>query len=137
MEAKNFGYSLRNRPITLKYRYLKCMVEKVESFVGRLRWKAHHFCKENRENDKNHCKNLGFKTIATPPQNETLNAIENDMHDMIRNNEFTNIRNEFLDHQNKDIESIRSSKNVFVFADKITNLYELFLRIIRSYSMKT
>ena len=59
------------------------------------------------------------------------------MHDMIRNNEFTNIRNEFLDHQNKDIESIRSSKNVFVFADKITNLYELFLRIIRSYSMKT
>ena len=46
---------------------------------------------------------------------------------MIRNVEFTNIRNEFLDHLNRDIESIRSSKNVLVFADKITNLYELSL----------
>ena len=44
---------------------------------------------------------------------------------MIRNVEFTNIRNEFLDHLNRDIESIRSSKNVLVFADKSTNLYEL------------
>ena len=47
------------------------------------------------------------------------------MYDMIRNVEFTNIRNEFLDHLNRDIESIRSSKNVLVFADKSTNLYEL------------
>ena len=54
-----------------------------------------------------------------------INALENDMYDMIRNVEFTNIRNEFLDHLNRDIESIRSSKNVLVFADKSTNLYEL------------
>ena len=45
------------------------------------------------------------------------------MYDMIRNVEFTNIRNEFLDHVNRDIESIRSSRNVLVFADKSTNLY--------------
>ena len=36
-----------------------------------------------------------------------------------------NIRNEFLDHLNRDMESIRSSKNVLVFADKSANLYEL------------
>ena len=46
------------------------------------------------------------------------------MHGIIRNVEFTNIGNEFLDHLNRDIESIRSSKNVLVFADKSTNLYE-------------
>ena len=101
------------------------MVEKVESFVRRLRWKAYHFCKENRENNSGQCKNFGFKTVVTPPQNEDLNAFENDMYDMIRNVEFTNVRNEFLDHLNRDIESIRSSKNVLVFADKSTNLYEL------------
>ena len=44
---------------------------------------------------------------------------------MIRNVEFTNIRNEFLDHLNRDIESIQSSKKVLVFADKSTNLYVL------------
>ena len=59
------------------------MVEKVESFVRRLRWKAYHFCKENRTNDQ--CKNFGLKTVVTPPQNEDLNAFENDMYDMIRN----------------------------------------------------
>ena len=36
---------------------------------------------------------------------------------MIRNVEFTNIRNEFLGNLNRDIESIQSSKNVLVFAD--------------------
>ena len=30
MEMKNFGYSLRNMPIPMKRKYLKCMVEKVE-----------------------------------------------------------------------------------------------------------
>ena len=47
------------------------------------------------------------------------------MYDMIKNVEFTNIRNQFLDHLNRDIESIQSSKNVSVFADKSRNLYEL------------
>ena len=45
-----------------------------------------------------------------------INALENDMY-MIRNVEFTNIRNEFLGNLNRDIESIQSSKNVLVFAD--------------------
>ena len=47
------------------------------------------------------------------------------MYDMMRNVEFTNIRNEFLDYLNRDIESNRSSKNVLVFADKSTSLNEL------------
>ena len=88
------------------------MVEKVESFIRRLRYKTYHFCKENRENDSDQCKSFGFKAVATPPKNEDLNAFENDMYDMIRNVEFTNIRNESMYHLNRDIESIRSSKNV-------------------------
>ena len=87
------------------------MVEKGKSFVRRLRWKAYHFCKENRENNSDQCKNFGFKTVVTPPQNEDLNAFEHDMY-MIRDVEFTNIRNEFLVHLNRDIESIRSSKKM-------------------------
>ena len=42
MEMKSFGYSLKNIPIPSKRKYLKCMVEKVESFIKRSRWKAHH-----------------------------------------------------------------------------------------------
>ena len=82
------------------------MIEKVESFLRILRWKAYHFCKKNRENDSDHSKYFWFTTIRTVPQNEDLNVFENGMYDIIRNNEFINISNEFLDHLNKEIESI-------------------------------
>ena len=101
------------------------MVERVESFVRRLRWKTYQLRKENRENNSDQWKSLVaviLKTVATPPQNEDLNAFENDMNDMIRNVEFTNIRNDLLDHLNRGIQSTRSSKNVLVFAGKSTNL---------------
>ena len=38
---------------------------------------------------------------------------------------FTSIRNEFLDHLNRDLKSIGSLKKVLVFSDKGTNLYEI------------
>ena len=88
MEAKNFGYLLKNISIPSKSKYTKYMVEKVESFVGRLRWKAYHFCKENREIDSNHFKNFALTTLATSSKNEDMNAFENDMYYMIRNIEF-------------------------------------------------
>ena len=43
MELKNFGFSLKDIPIPSKSNYLKCMIEKVESFVKRLRWEAFYF----------------------------------------------------------------------------------------------
>ena len=101
------------------------MVEKGESFAKRWRSKAYHFCKEDRDNNSDQCKNFGFKTVVTPPQNEDLNAFENDTYDMIRNVKFTNIRSNFLDHINRDIESIWSSRKVLVFAEESRNLYEL------------
>ena len=49
MEMKSFAYSLKNIPIPTKRKYLKCMVEKVETSIRRLRWKAYHFCKVDAE----------------------------------------------------------------------------------------
>ena len=43
------------------------MVEKVESFVTRLRWKTYNFCKENRENYSKHFNKFGSKTLVTLP----------------------------------------------------------------------
>ena len=61
MEAKNFDYSLRNVPIPSKCKYLKCIVEKIEIFVRRLRWKSYHFCKENSETRAAISKTLSLK----------------------------------------------------------------------------
>ena len=47
------------------------------------------------------------------------------MYDSILPIEFKTIRNEFLNKLQKDVENIRSSKNMLVFADKSTNHYEV------------
>ena len=101
MEVKNYGYSLKNILIPSKSRDLKCMVEKVECFLRRLRWKAYHFCKENDQGDNRQLTNFGFKTSATLPQKEYLNAFENDTYEMIRKVEFINVRNDVHDRLNK------------------------------------
>ena len=101
------------------------MIEKVESFVKRLRWKAFYFCQEKENPEKKPQNLFGFKSPATPPQNELLNSFENALHDLIQSVEFKTVRNEFLSKLQKDVENIRSSKNMLVFADKSTNLYEV------------
>ena len=72
MEAKNLGYSLKNIPIPTKQHYLKAMIDKVESFITRLRWKAYNST------------DFGFQSNVTPPQNEKLTSFENGLYDMVR-----------------------------------------------------
>ena len=43
MEPVNLGYSDKNIPIAKPREYLKCLIEKTESFLRRVRWKAYHF----------------------------------------------------------------------------------------------
>ena len=47
------------------------------------------------------------------------------MYKMIRKIEYIKVKNDFQDHLKQDLETIKSSKNVLVFVDKSTNLYEL------------
>ena len=43
---------------------------------------------------------------------------------MISDVSFRNVNDPFLKQVNEDIKNVNSSKNVFVFADKTTNVYE-------------
>ena len=115
MEIKNFGYSLKNIPIPTKSNYLKCLTEKTENFIRRLRWKAYHFCQSNSQ-PVNESANgyFGFKTLTTPPPNEHLNAFENDLYDLIQKVEFTNVQSTFQQKLKKDVQRIKSSNNMLV-----------------------
>ena len=54
-------------------------MEKVESFITSLRWKAHFFDKKEYSfNNK-----FGFKSNFTPPQHELLSPFESDQYGMI------------------------------------------------------
>ena len=122
MEARNLGYSMKNVPIPPKQRYLKSMMQKVESFITRLRWKAHFFDK-NKHSVNNI--NFGFKSNFTPLQHELLSPFESDLYDMIRSINFKPVRSDFQKNLTEDINNIKSSEYMLIFAGKTTNLYEM------------
>ena len=53
MESKIIGYSLKNIPIPSKSSYLKSVMDKVENFIKRIRWKAHFFLKTYEPRQRN------------------------------------------------------------------------------------
>ena len=88
----------------------------------RSRWEAYFFDK-HMMHDKDDYANFGLRSNISPTQNPALTSFENDIYDMVRNIEFIKVHNDFQDKLKEDINGIRSSKNLFVFADKSTNLY--------------
>lgn len=62
------------------------MIEKTESFLKRLRWKAHSFLysnpDENNDTQRSSKENFGFKTDSVPPQIALLTPFESDMYQM-------------------------------------------------------
>ena len=126
LEAKDFGYSLKNIPIPTKSAYMKCLVEKVESLLIRMRWKMKFSEVENRESNKDKVTNYyGFKSKNMPPQNDLLKLFEEDLLTLVRNVEFKQVKEPFMNKLREDVKMIADSKDVFVFADKTRNLYPI------------
>ena len=68
------------------------MMEKVESFIGRFRWKANVFDKKKHPVNN---MNFGCKSNSTPPQHELLSPFEEDLYNMIRSINFKTVRTDF------------------------------------------
>ena len=69
--------------------------------------------------------NFGFKLNFTPPQHELLSPFESDLYDMIRSINFKPVRSDFQKKLANNINNIKLSENLLIFADKTTNLYEI------------
>ena len=94
MEAKSLGYSTKNIPLSNKGVYLKGLIGKTEHFLHMIRWKVYLFLKNDKEETETG--KFGFRTLNTPPKNQTLYNFENDLYKMIRKIEFEPVRTEFL-----------------------------------------
>ena len=70
------------------------MINKVESFITRLRWEPQFFEKPDQEKSRNST-NFGFKSNVTPPQNEKRTPFENGSSDIVQSREFKSVRNDF------------------------------------------
>ena len=66
MNSQSFNYSLKNIPIPDSTSYKLLLIETIESFIKRIRWKAFFFLKDS-EKETNENNNI------SGPQNNTDN----------------------------------------------------------------
>ena len=126
MDQVRFDYSTKNIPIPPRNSYFKSLVDKVESVIKRIRWKAflfdHH---EQDNNDPANNDHFGFKSRKCPPQNKDLDKFGADLLDMVHNIKLRNVNNKFQKKLNKDINKIKKSTKAFIPADNTSYFYKL------------
>ena len=98
------------------------MLDKVESFIKRLQWKAFYFDKKQLNQDESPLNAYGFRSEKTPPTNNDLIRFENDLYELIRNLRYRKVTNNFQTNLLKDIASLNSLQNIIVPTNKTTNL---------------
>ena len=104
MESFQMNYSSKNIPLHSRRDYLKRLLEKVESVVKRMRWRAFFFLdQDNSENETTSESSdgeldnedlygkFGFKSKNTPPQIDEMADFEKDIFDMVENIEFKQV----------------------------------------------
>lgn len=123
MQQIRFNYSLKNIGLPTHDEYRRNIINKTESVIQRMRWKAHFFTHGNNETQKTQTYGLKSKRSA-PPVNE-LKPFEEDVVRMIENIKFQYVKGEFIQSLENDKRRIKSSSNVFIPADKTRNMYEM------------
>jgi hypothetical protein len=87
-----------------------------------MRWKAHIFLNENEPTISENKFGLPSRNYATPISE--MKAFEEDLVKLTSSITFRKVNDSFLNKIHEDLKKVHSSKNVFVYADKSTNVYE-------------
>eukprot|EP00111_Clytia_hemisphaerica_P006802 TCONS_00019646-protein len=125
MERLRFEYSYKNIPIPSERNYKIQLIEKVEKFIKRMRWKAKFFDQADNEEIVQIPETYGLKTQKCPPQIRELIPFENDLIELITTVKFRYQHNQFQQKLKDDIHTINNTTTTLTFADKTTNLYKL------------
>ena len=126
MQQINLNYSLKNIGLPSHNSYLRKLIDKTENFVQRIRWKTHFFLHNNSEDIRtDRSKTYGLKSKHCAPPVKELRPFEEDIASMIERVKFQNVNDNFIQELEKDKRKINASKNIFVFADKTRNIYEM------------
>ena len=116
MERTSFNYSPKNIPVPTLSLYKLRLIEKIESVIKRMRWKAHFFLKEdNNDETKQERESYGFKARKCPPQCEEMENFEKDVMNIVRNLELRKTKDEFQDRLKEDMKKMNVSPNIPCF----------------------
>ena len=106
MEKLNYNYSFKNIPTSTKTSYQLALIEKIESAIKRMWWKADFFL--NGYNKENNTKtSFGFKSRYHPPPCTELEHFEKGLINIINNLKFVNNKNSFQKKPRADITEIK------------------------------
>ena len=122
MEKIQFDYSTKNIPIPNRNTFKIGLLDKVESLIKRMRWKAYFFL--NPSTDKNRSQ-FDLKSRKCPPPIDELKPFEDDLFHMVETIKFRKTTNSNKENLKRDVNKIQSSTKIFVPADKTRNYYEL------------
>ena len=125
MRQFRFDYSLKNIPIPSQDAYLRSLIQKVESVLKRMRWKAHFYLKGEKKPTKNN--SFGLPSSKSPPTVSEIKSFELDVLKLVENIQFRHIKDQFQQTLANDLKKVKTSPNVFVFADKTRNINETSL----------
>ena len=82
------------------------LIEKIESVVKRMRWRAHFVLQEKHESDIRQ-EDFGFKSKRTPPQCKHIKAFEREFLDIIPNIKLRSVKDAFQKKLKEDIPKIK------------------------------
>ena len=110
MEKVNFGYSLKNIPTPNERTYKLQLIEKIELFIKKLRWKAIFFINNSKETTESCASGsvYGLKSNKCSPQLKELILFEDDLINLVKNFKFRKVRNDFQKQLHEDLKKVRS-----------------------------
>ena len=122
-------YSLKNIPIPSVSEYRKRLIEKVESLLKRMRWRAFFYLSGSNDSAPTECDDdddhFGFPSRRCPPQVDELIPFEEDMVRLVESIEFRKVSDKFQERLRADICKFRDSGEIIIRADKTKNLYSV------------
>ena len=125
MEKIYFNYSLKNIPVLSSTSNKLQLIDKMESVIKRMRWKAHLFLNNNEKNkEEAKRETFGFKLKHHPGQLREVDNFEKDLFNIVASLKFRKLNDSSQEKIKSDILDIKSSPNVLIFADKTSNIYK-------------
>ena len=126
MDKIYFNYSLKNIPVPSRTSYKLQLIDKIESVIKGMRWKAHFFFNNEKKNKEEVTREtFGFKSKHHPGQLKELGNFEKDLFNVVTSLKFRKLNDNFQEKMKSDILDIKSSPNVLIFADKTINIYKV------------
>ena len=115
MHRIQYDYSLKSIGLPSYHQYHKQLVNKAESVIQRMRWKAHFFL--NKTDNATRYK-FGPPTRNSAPIIPERKVFEEDFIHMISNVKYRKINDGFLNKIAKDMKKVKSSDNILILLTK-------------------